>query len=68
MARRRSGNQFQTPQEATVWAILVAPIAAASEDLEEAAEEADDLLLLWRERRRDLDDLEEERLGEGENG
>jgi hypothetical protein len=69
--RRRSADkvlQFESEREATTWAIIIGPIAAACEDLDEAADDADDLILAWRARRLDLDELEEEeRLGAGDD-
>ena len=52
--------QFQTPTEATAWAIMAASLASTAEDLSEAASEADDLLAMWRDRNEELDAEREE--------
>jgi hypothetical protein len=53
--RRDRPPQFQSHSEATAWAIIVAGIAPDHENLADAAEEADDLLGMYRDRHEALD-------------
>jgi hypothetical protein len=58
-SRRRSEKdktlQFESDRESVAWSIIVGPIAAVCEDIEEACDDADDLIVAWRARRRALE-------------